>query len=57
MFTVIATDDGKHLACEYLPETVSRRTINRLCRKCKVPKVWFSEPLSIPGDEEEGKPC
>ena len=56
-FTTIATDDGKKLACEYLPEKVSRRTVNRLCRRCKVPKPWFYDVLLIPGDEEKQKPC
>lgn len=55
--TIIANADGKHLACEYLPNVISRRTINRLCLRCGIPKVWFYESLSIPGDEEKRKPC
>jgi hypothetical protein len=45
------------MASEYIPDVVSRRTVNRLYRRFRVPKAWFYDELSIPGEEEERKPC
>ena len=57
MLTAISREDGQMLAVEFLPALVSMRTVNRLCRRLHLPKLWFSEPLSIPGSEEQRKPC
>jgi hypothetical protein len=53
---VIVSDNEKWTLREFLPPEVCKTTVNHLCDRFKVPKVWFYEPLSAPGDKEKGKP-
>ena len=43
----IASDEFSTV--EWVPPLVGRRLINRWSKRFMVPKIWFYEPLSIPG--------
>ena len=52
----VTVSDGEWHSHEYIPPELGRRVINRLIERFKVPKIWFYEPLHIPGEEEKRPP-
>jgi hypothetical protein len=54
---VTVSDNEKWTLMEYLPTEIIPQTINHLCDRFEVPKLWFYEPLAIPGEETEHQPC
>jgi hypothetical protein len=55
-YFVTISDGKKWTLKEFIPPEVARREINHLIARFKIPRIWFYEPLTIPGEEEE-KPC
>ena len=53
---VTVSDNEKWTLKEYLPTEICKATINHLCERFEVPKLWFYDPLSCPGEEEKSKP-
>jgi hypothetical protein len=54
---VTVSDNERWTLREFLPPDVCKATVNHLCKRFMVPRIWFYETLSAPGDEEKGKPC
>ena len=53
---VAVSDNEKWTLKEYIPPETSARVINHLIDRFGVPRIWFYEPLTVPGDEEKGAP-
>jgi hypothetical protein len=53
---VAVSDNEEWTLLEYLPPETCRATINHLCERFKVPKIWFYDPLTVPGEEEQRQP-
>lgn len=49
---VVVSDDNATAFREFIPAQTDIRTVNHLVRRFKIPKIWFTDPLTIPGEED-----
>lgn len=53
----VTVNDGKRPMRWFIPPALGHRYCNETIHHFKIPKEWIQHPLSIPGDEDNTRPC